>query len=425
MRDERDEHEEARRLLTPLAGEPAAPSSVDVRRAIADGRRHLRTRRLTGVGAVAAVTALLVAGVPMVVDAARGAGDRPPAADPATTGAISPSPPSAPAPPTECELELLPEPAGLAESVAFGSGPTGRIVYGQSLAEVAENAPEPELPRPTLWIEGEPVPISIDGGAVTVRDVNSAGTAVLLDEEVTGEDVEGQARSWRYQDGAVTRLAGANVRAKAINEQGVIAGTRAGRTVPVVWPSPGSDPVDLPLPAGYEKVTVTDIADDGTVVAFAERSTGPGRALLWRPDHSLLELPVPELEWGPVSFPASSYQDGLVTAAVLVEDPTGDGRYRILQYDLATGRFDDLSSEAPLDPTSPLPWNRHGWLAGEASAGQAALWTPTGGLVPLPDLGNHDWFANLPASITDDGHTVVGTVTDRDWESHAATWHCR
>jgi hypothetical protein len=83
MSNETD-YESVRRLLGPLDTEPASPSIVDMRRAMADGRRRVRMRRMTGAAAAAVVTVLAVAGAPLAWQGIAGPVSPPPLAAPVT-----------------------------------------------------------------------------------------------------------------------------------------------------------------------------------------------------------------------------------------------------------------------------------------------------------------------------------------------------
>jgi hypothetical protein len=56
-------HQQVRTMFGELVKEPQAPSTVDVGRAVRDGRRRRRTRRLLECGAVVAAAGLILGGV--------------------------------------------------------------------------------------------------------------------------------------------------------------------------------------------------------------------------------------------------------------------------------------------------------------------------------------------------------------------------
>jgi hypothetical protein len=422
MYQEHDEYEEARRLLAPLASEPTRPSRVDIQRAIADGRRRVRTRRLAAVGAVAAVTALVVAGVPAALAAVR-APEGPPVASGQPSQSPSPSPSPtypvpttepepAPEPPTSCELELPPVPAEAWQSIAFGADPTGRIVYGRYYLPGGYGV------QPVLWIDGELVPVDIPGNDASIAAVNSSGVAVGT--SIVGEGEDDHTVAWMYRDGAVTELAGDDARPVAIAEDGTVIGTVSDGGVPVMWRSPDAPPEQLPNPTHAGAWQLSTILPDGTVVGF--RDSEYERSFVWWPDGTVQKIPRPEVDGEVFGFRAHGLNGGVLVGLVSGFDANGNrtGRYTAT-YDLTSGEFTILSQDAPIKMWA---MNRHGWIAGEAD-GYAGLWTPEGGLLTLPDLGIHNEYTpNLPHWVADDGRTITGAVEEVEGQSLAAVWRC-
>lgn len=421
MNEQHDEYEEARHLLAPLEIEPTRPSTVDLQQAMADGRRRLRTRRVAGVGTVAAVAALVVAGVPAALAAVR-APDTPPVAgtsSPTATSSPSPapfpvpaaSPEPAPEPPTRCRLELPPVPADAMQSHAFGADPTGRIVYGKYFQRLTGAA---EV-QPVLWIDGELVAVDIPGNDANITAVNSSGVAV--GSSVVGESEEEIRQvAWIYHDGEATELAGENAEPFAITEDGTVLGTRADRTVPVVWRSPEAAPEDLPRVGS--SLILSEITPDGAVVGF--RLADPERSFVWWPDGTVQDIPRPELDGETLGFRAEALNGHLLVGeATLWEEENGWISY-IAGYDLRTEEYTILSQGPPLELWA---MNRLGWIGGEAD-GYASLWSPEGGLLRLPDLGaHHEHGPNLPHWIAEDGRTITGVV-EVEGASRAAVWRC-
>src|SRR6266508_2723411 len=115
-------------VLRPLAGEPRAPSMVDIARALADGRRRRRVRKIKVYCASTAAAVLVLAGGAALVAPRPDA--RPPLVAESSPAVPQPSPPtqpSAPAPtaqpsashpasantpsaPVSCKVERLPIP---------------------------------------------------------------------------------------------------------------------------------------------------------------------------------------------------------------------------------------------------------------------------------------------------------------------------
>ena len=121
-------------LLRSLDPEPPTPSTVDITRAIAAGRKR-RVRRGVGYAGAAAVTTLVVAGVAVAVGQN---GANPSKPSPKTPVAASPTPKgdytipgtkdwAAPAavPPTSCTIEKLPVPDGVKMALVSGGDPSG------------------------------------------------------------------------------------------------------------------------------------------------------------------------------------------------------------------------------------------------------------------------------------------------------------
>ena len=79
--------------------------------------------------------------------------------------------------------------------------------------------------------------------------------------------------------------------AYGINETGRIVGVDGERGRPVVWPSPTTAAVALPLPAGVSSGEARDIDEDGTVVG----NLGEHRAHVWFPDGTHRDLPLPKV----------------------------------------------------------------------------------------------------------------------------------
>jgi uncharacterized membrane protein len=429
MYEEHDEHEEARRLLAPLASEPTRPSTVDLRRAMADGRRRLRTRRLAGVGAVAAATALVVAGVPAALAAVR-APDGPPVASTATpTTTPSPSP-TGPVPPTECELVELAEGEGAYQSVVTAADPTGRFIGGRFFLPVGTSdgnlGPETSV-LPVIWHGDEPVAVDIPGDDPVVTDVNSRGAAVGTSLESYEESES--AVSWIYQDGRVSRLAGENAAVSAINEQGVVVGTQGSPARPVVWRSPTAQPEELSIPAGdWASFRGTEVDDSGTIVGTghdlaALPDESPDRPFVWLPDGTRQEIPAPTVNGEPaLGFRAETIHDGVTTGLALV----APGLERPFRYELATGEFTDLD---PGIPIATEAWSGDGWVVGYTSD---ELVIVTGSaVVPLPYPRTPDYSDDSSlspptvAAVSDDGLTVTGQIYDEEGNAHAAAWYCR
>lgn len=435
MYEERDDLEYGRRMLAPLAGEPAGASTVDIRRAIADGRRRQRVRRVAGGSAVAAATALVVAGVPVALAAADGPDTPPPAATPSampaspTASSGSPTASSGPVPPSECQLQDLPVPEGAYQSLVTGGDPTGRFLLGRSYDWEAPTI------QVLLWDDGEPVAVDMPGADPALDDANSSGVAVGTSYETyQGAD---HPVSWIYRDGQLTRLPGEDVAVSAINEPGVVVGTREDperEQVPVVWRSATAEPEDLSVPDDSWSVEAHDVDGDGTVVGSGsdrdQRPDPPEHSFVWLPDGTRQELPMPEVDHGTVTgFAARSIQDGVVIGHATRD--LGDGLIDLpaFRYDLRTGEFTGLSGGVEFGVEA---WNAAGWVVGHTRDGLVLLAGSEPVALPYPELPEDPLVraGQLPivATVSDDGRTVAGQVHiggGEDWYARAVAWRCR
>lgn len=413
-----DQDDLARRLLAPLAGEPAGPSTVDIRRAMAEGRRRLRTRRVAGVSVAAAMTVLVAAGVPVALDATRNVAEHPPPLG-TPSGPATPTP-AGPAPPDACEREDLAVPDEAYQSLVSGGDPTGRFILGVTYFW---DAP---AERVVVWDGGEPIPVEVPGEDPGLDDINSSGVGVgssfLSDENQV---------SWLYQDGAVQQLPD-GYHAIAINEQGAIAGSVGshGQRRPAVLRSPAADPEELSVPGPSWDVTATDVGADGTVVGngydLDQVPRPPDHGFVWSPDGIRRQLPAPLIDGKPSGgFLPHSIRDGVVTglAIELLEEDDGF-TYRLFEYELRTGEFTDLSAHASF---VPYEWNSRGWMVGYTEGELLLQAGPVQVPLPHPELPENpeDRFLNLPTVelLSDDGRTVAGDVRV-DETPRAVVWRC-
>jgi hypothetical protein len=435
MYDEREEYEHARRLLAPLADQEAGPSRVDLQRAIVAGRRRQRTRQLVGVSAIAAVTALAVAGIPTALVAAWEPDDPTLASTPPPAATASPtaSPaPVGPTPPTGCELARLPEPDGAYQSLVTGADPTGRFILGRTYFR-----DEPGV-RPVIWDDGELVTVDVPGYDPSLVDANSSGVAVATSFEQP--DGPNRQQAWVYRDGQLSRLAGENVSVSAINEQGMAVGAGYRSEIdgtPLVWRSLSADPEELPVPAGEWDIATTDVDSDGTVIGhgidIAEIPDPPEHSYVWLPDGTRQELPRPDIDGEPAfDFAAESIHDGVVTGRAKQLLDGGNGwTFHVFRYDLATGEFTPLTTPVSMGVEV---WNRQGWFAG--NTGDGLVLVTGSGTVSLPypqgPENPDDPFADDPivAAISDDGRIVGGQIwadtgDPETVDAEAVSWRCQ
>ena len=427
-----DEH--ASRLLRPLAGELSGKSTVDIGRAMADGRRRRRVHRVTGLSAVAGATALTLIGAGLVLA-------QPPSrsASPPGTSAPAPSvpgptrPPASPRPvpppaPASCTVSRLPEVRGHRESIVTGADPTGRYILGRSYPGAGGSPSRP----PLIWDNGHMIMVDMPGADQALNDINSHGLAVG-DSFVSDKQVP-----WVYQNGKVTQLPGGyDASAEAINEAGQIFGyrTSGAQSVPVVWPSATAAPVDLAMPSGY-RGSMGGLDEDGTIASTLEIYQGDAKPYVWTPDGSSRQLPMPTVDGQPatgalVQDIRSGWAVGFIGKTIATANGQTAGT-SIVRWDTRTGA---IRIEPGLGV--PVVVNKHGWMVGQAQRdardpySQQAAFVSDQGIVRLPDPPGYsgpDTVTNAQ-TISDDGTTIAGTVSRQGTADgsaiHAVMWRCR
>ncbi|MDG4828703.1 hypothetical protein O7627_05200 [Solwaraspora sp. WMMD1047] len=413
-------------LLRRLDDEPGGPSRVDLGRAMAEGKRRRRVRRVAGAGGAAALTVAMLAAVPVVMQTA---GEPAPttaleaASAPAPTGSPGATPDAAATPeagpadadpvraPKRCRAQPLPIPDDVPMSLVTGMDPTGQIVLGRSYPDRAEGS-YPVL----LWASGRPRVVDLPGSDQSLVDATSKGVAV---GSSWGDDGP---RPFVVLDGEAAQLPGVrNGEAVAINESGQIVGTRDG-TQPVLWPSGSEQPVDLPLPESHPRGAAVDIDEDGTVIGTVIDRDGSGqeRAHLWAPDGTSQLLPLPTFKGQRAySFRPQSIRNGWVTGLAGLEADQTEGLTIPVRLHLASGRFVDF----PDLTLWPQAGNAQGWVVGSAD-GLAGLLTDDG-LLPLPVFAKpQSPTSNLAVVVSDDGRTIGGQGDDADGNPQALLWRC-
>ena len=415
-------------LLRPLDDEPRTPSTVDIRRAISDGRRRRQTRRIGYAGA-ATMTAVAVAGASV---AAGGLfTDAPPkVAATGSPGATASKAPAAPKAPTSCEIERLPVPDNEPMALVSGADPKGQYFVGRSY-------PTGGGYQAVIWHDGEATKVMLPGDQEeSLRDVNSAGTAVGWSYAGSGEDTGPV--PYVYAGGKVSKLPGAERgEALAINDAGAIVGADdSPGNGTLFWSSATAKPVKLPLPAGASGATASDIDEDGTVVG----NIGRERAYVWFADGTHRDLPMPSLDGKPATGArASSIHNGWVTGVADFGAAGGSNPKSKARADAAGGKGDGGESWA-------VRWNlrtgetrlfkdlgamgngvnAQGWQIGISTKGRAVFLTDTATVV-LPALFNHEPgnLTNIPNTVSDDGRTIGGQSDDKSDVIQAVVWHCR
>ena len=376
------------------------PSTVDIHRAMAEGRRRRRTGHALRAGAGAGCAVLVLAG---------------------GWALARPVVPHAPAPPAGCTLQRLPVPDGGApRSVVTGADPSGRYLVGRGYPNAS-----------LIWHDGRVEVVAVPGSDPQLRDVTSTGVAVGT--SYLGEPGDEPA-AWLYRNGTLTRLAGTRAEAYAVNENLAVAGSVDGK--PARWAAPvgGQAPVGGPAPArstspagpptllalpgpgwsGY----AAGIDEDGTIVGqVKEAPEKPAVGYLWRPDGTGQQLRAPVV----AGAPATAYGAVAVRGGWAVGWATRDDGNRLAlgapRWNLRTGAVD-----VPFEGSASAV-NRYGWVVG---ALRKAVLTTGAGTLTLPDLGSTAPVANdIPVSVSDDGTTIGGQVPSSDGDPVAVVWRCR
>jgi hypothetical protein len=417
------------RLLRELDGEELEPSSVEIDRAMATGRRRvLRRRLITAAGAGAAALAVVAAiGIPAAaVRRAPLAGARPttgmsspsrsatPSASPSAT---PPARPAAPPPATHCTGSRLKMPAGATGGVVTGGDPSGRYqvgyLFGHGLAYGT-----------VLWNNGSPTPIDAPAEDESIS-VNSSGEAAGSGLDVQGNVTEQIA--WTYRAGKVTKLGDAthSYRVYAINEHGDLLVQQTPRyTDGTIGPASNGYALEvlnhdgsvrqLTGPGSDSLVFSGDIDDDGTVVGGDKQS---GVATVWQPDGTSEAL-----NGGGTSTAADEIRNGFVLGGSGNTAPDGPGLFPVVRWDLRAPAVPDTTY-----PTMTLgaTWgiNRYGWIAGGTD--KVALAAEGGTIITLPvPPGTTTGTGFNATTISDDGHVIGGQSNSLDDQVVPVRWLC-
>lgn len=381
--------------LRALDDEPPTPSTVDVQRAVADGRRR-KNRRGAGYAGAAALTVFAVVGASVA------AGGLFPDARPV---ADVPAAPKAVTPPTGCTLERLPVPDHEPMALTAGADPAGRYLVGRTY-------PQGGGYQAVIWHDGQVTRVMLPGDLEEqLQDVNSAGTAVGWSYDGGGPV------PYVYRGGQVSRLPGVgHGSALAINEAGAIAGDDSAGAA-LLWPSATADPIRLPLPAGASAATANDIDEDGTVVGTIDRK----RPYVWFADGTHRELPMPTLNGKPaVGARVFGIRNGWATGVADIDAWQRGKVAGPIRWNVRTGEVrvvDELGGRASAV-------NALGWLIGSDKQGRAALATGTA-VVVLPGLlGLRPGLVDVPTTVSDDGRVVSGQSDDANGKIQAVVWRC-
>jgi uncharacterized membrane protein len=413
-------------LLHSLDDEPRTPSTVDVRRAIATGRRRRRIRRGAGYAGAATVTALAVAGTsfagglithaPHAATTTRTTAAAPPKAQliPGTAGWTAP----AATPPTSCTLSRLPVPNNVPMALVSGADPTGRYLVGRSYPKNGYQA--------VIWHDGAARNVMLPGDVEeSLQDVNSTGTAVGWSYP-DGSETENDPIPYVYHDGTVSQLAGVRRgSAYAINDAGAIVGTDGHAAL--VWPSATAKPIRLPVPAGTSEATASDIDEDGTTVGTIDNDV----PYVWFPDGTHRALPMPSIDGKPAMTARASgirngWASGVATNGV---GRKGDAPKNQRNSKVAAVRWNVRTGEVNVVVGSRFgvgTANAHGWLVGLDAEERAVLIAGAAPVV-LPDLARHQPrdLTTIATTVSDDGRIIGGQSDDAADTIRAIVWHCR
>ncbi len=411
--------EQTVRALLGLRDDEGGPPSVDLSAAIRTGRGRLRRRRTALLSVSAVVAAAVVVAVPatlhLVREPAHPAAS--PAAPPAPVASPSPSPAAGPTS-LACVEARLPVPHPNQEALVTGADPTGRYLVGR----VYDHG---RPARVTIWHGGTFTTLTMSGSDAELTDITPGGVAVGV-SFTSGTNSTG----WIYQDGRLSKLTGPyGAEPRAISGSGVIGGTentKDGREYPIVWRSPTSAAVRLPLPGPRWLGQVDDVDSDGTIVGTVRPgvTSDANRGIVWRPDGSYRLLPLPTtVVAGANGMEVHSIRDGTVVAAGTVSDNSGKSLTPVL-YRLSTGEFTALPGANLFINAA----NARGWIAGRASYGMPAVYAPTTGTVRLPTLVPHGTSsppsAVAASTISDNGLVIGGQDVDGTDVIHAVSWTC-
>jgi hypothetical protein len=427
-------------LLRTLDCEPRTPSTIDIERAVRDGRRRARRRLAAQAGSAVVAAALVIAGGTMAVAVRTGGQDNAdPDAPPTQAGAssasadgpsASPTPSAtppiqgpAPAAPTKCTQSLLPIPDGVRMALVTGADPTGRLIVGRSYPGSGSH-------QVLLWRDGRVQKVPLDGDDQSLNDINSAGVAVggtFRPKPGGGADSLRQVPVAYLPNGSLVNLAGAAASAadgadgaaQAVYEAGVIVGELARRAVR--WATPQSAAENLPLPSGASLGQASDIDEDGTIVGFVDFGTRGERPYVWFADGTHRELPVPanggaEGTRKQVFVRAYGIRNGWVTGIMDVVSQASAVRWNVYTGEVKV--FPEFLIRASMA-------NAHGWQVGTDPQGRAILLTPAGTVV-LPDLAQHEAgnLTNIATTVSDDGRTIGGQADDSGDVIRAVVWRC-
>ncbi|WP_426509581.1 hypothetical protein ACPPVO_02075 [Dactylosporangium sp. McL0621] len=376
-----------------------------------------RTRRHRALGAGLGIIAVTMAVTAVAM--------RPGSDDGPTTAAVvaktSPTPRGTL--PDKCLLHVLATPADGQFSSVTGGDPSGRYLLTRSSQGAAKQI--------RIWTGDSSRVVAMTGEDATLYDVNTAGTAV------GSSFVNDSPTAWLYRNGAVQRLAGDSVSAKAINSGNLVVGLRVsgpGLEQPVVWRALDRPAEQLPLPDGALGGRAVDVADDGTIVGVVHLPGGANQGYVWLPNGEHRQLPPPVVAGRQAAayWPTSIHGtviDG--TADVAFDQPKRRAMEPVM-FDLTTGTF----TAFPEDLVESVG-NGRGIRAGQGDGGAVLsdgrrhvrldqLATQTGAPTGVPtDAPTAPNLVPTVVYISDDARTLAGRAADANGLTKAVVWRCQ
>ncbi|GIJ44469.1 hypothetical protein Val02_13550 [Virgisporangium aliadipatigenens] len=408
------EDEYGQLLLRPLDTEPPPVSTVSIAKALADGRKLRRLRRIKMYCAGTATAVALVAAAGLVIaphapgrERSAAPGGLSVSGDASGTGSDAPGPvaavPTSGPLPSSCTVLPLEIPGGYTTGEVLGADPTGRYAVGTA------GATDPEV---IFWDNGKGIRATVPGQDPELRDVNRNGVAVGTSRD------DGGYHAWIYRDGRATELAGPNnATADNIGAGGAIIGHvyEANRYYPVFWQSPQEKARPLALPAGATNAVVRDVDDNGRMVGHVET-----KPWLWEPSGFGHELPLPK---GVQSVSEMWIRGDWVSAN---DADSGLG----IRWNLSTDEVITTEINSTRRRNSARPINAQGWMVANDREGRPFLTAPDQSPFRLPLLSSEapstSEYLNYAVELSDEGRTVYGNSYDKGLKAKAAVvWRCQ
>ena len=402
--------DDAARVKELLLTAPVPPARVDLDRAIADGRRRERGRRLIWTAGSATLVALIVTGGVAGVDQLRTVPAGKPVAPPASVAtSTSPSaPPSPSASPTAdgCTVADLPGLTGLMPTVV---DPTGTYVVVDQVVEAGDAW------QAVLVTGGQRTTLPLPAGTTNQQTygINASGWMVGM----ASNGASGQV-AFELKNGKATKLPKLpgyqHSKASAINAAGDIVGAawNDGADVPVLWPASAPGTVKR---LGSGAGAAMAIGDDGTIAGTAGDGEAPW---VWDTQGNGHALATPP---GVVQGKVFAIRGDW---AVGWAGTSATGEVGLARWNLRTGAVDTFGGMAG---PSRMVNARGDLVVGLSGAGSNTVIRDGSPLA----LGTGPYNGGTASAlwISDDGRTVIGSVSSLEGGGgqtaiHAVTWHC-